>query len=364
MARAEESISYEENETTSAFQSAFDEEIEMMLNIDNEGLDDRDLFNVCEKSVVELTDAEDDEVLMGAVRKSEPQVAKPLFFVCRHRYGKLQWKNGSKVAWRIRMYVHHNLSPHDYVQGDAIGKAFYQSVCDHVQQDRVNPYSYHYRFLLEIHYNKCGIKNVLSRSPLLPVHVWINNSERIQQWIQQLSIDLKSLQNMDVSEEEFFAELSMVKPLYTGCRFMELNENSFEEFLKKKRSVVDLRHFDTLCCANAIVFSKTLIDEHYYPCEPYLYLQAKQLHQDAQVPEKACGTATELDTFQTYLAPQYQLIVLDGFRGEIVYKNPTYELAKHVIALLKMKEHYYVITSLPAFFKSQQLLMHLSDRKG
>ena len=338
MAMAEERMLYEENETPIASQSAFDEEIEMILNVDNHGLDDPDLFNVCEESVdvEELMDAEDDEWLLEAVRKSEPQVANPLFSVRRHCLrGKRYWKNGSVIKGRVRLHVHHNLPPHHYLRGEAIAEAFYQNACDYFQH-----YPLRYPLLMEIHYGK----NVLLSSPFLPLEEWINNSEKTQQWIQRLSSYLKSMPKTVLIKEEFSAELTLVKPLYTGCRFLELNDNSFEEFLKKKRCVVDRRHIDTLCCADAIIKSIELI------AKGPSFLTAKKLHQYAQVPEKVCGSA-ELDAFQLYLAPQYQLIVLDGFRGEIVYKNPTYELAKHVIALLKMEEHYHVITSLPAFFK-------------
>ena len=88
------------DDTPVTSQSAFDEEIEAILNADTEGLDDPELFNVCEESidVDELMKSDDDEWLLAGARKSEQQGANPLFSVLRQRLGaSRQWQNGTVI---------------------------------------------------------------------------------------------------------------------------------------------------------------------------------------------------------------------------------------------------------------------------
>ena len=42
-------------------------------------------------------------------------------------------------------------------------------------------------------------------------------------------------------------------------------------------------------------------------------------------------------------------MVLEGIKGQIIFKNSVFDDAPHVIALLKTNNHYHAITSVPAF---------------
>ena len=95
-------------DTVIAWQSAFDEELEAILNADNDGLDDPELFNICEESidVDELMNSDDDEWLLAGARKSEQQGANPLFSVLRQRLGaSRQWQNGTVIQDRVRLQL-------------------------------------------------------------------------------------------------------------------------------------------------------------------------------------------------------------------------------------------------------------------
>ena len=242
-----------------------------------------------------------------------------------------------------------------------MAEAFYQNVRDYIQQERINPQQY--RLQMKIHHNGGG-RNAWTSSPLLTVEDWMNNRERTRQWIQQLANELNSSQTTDVSKDDFFAEFTLVKTPSAGGRFKKcyIKSLSFEEMLQKKKCIITIRNKDELCCARAIVTLKARIDQesqysnlrHGRPIQTRL---AKELHRRAQVPEKACGPA-ELDAFQAVLGSNYQLMVLEGLKGQIVYKNRAYDSAEHVIALLKIKSHYHAITSLPAFLNRSYFCRH------
>ena len=345
-------------------QSAFDEEIEAILNADNEGLDYPELFNVCEESIDydEFMDSEDDEWLLAGARKSEQQGANPLFSVLRQRLGaSRQWQNGTVIQDRVRLQLQQNRVPQDDQIGEAVAEAFYQNVCDYIQQECIHPQRY--RLEMKIHHNGAG-RNAWTSSPLLPVEDWMNNRERTRQWIQQLANELNSSQTIDVSKDDFFAEFTLVKTPSAGGKYKKWNIKSlsFEDMLQKKRCLITIRNKDELCCARAIVTLKARVDQDSqyvnlrdgYPIQTRL---AKELHCHAQVPETACGPA-ELDAFQAVLGPNYQLMVLEGLKGQIVYKNRAYDSAEHVLALLKIKSHYHAITSLPALLNRSYFCRH------
>lgn len=138
---------------------------------------------------------------------------------------------------------------------------------------------------------------------------------------------------------------------------------SYETMLKKKRSVVTIKNKDKLCCARAIVTMKAKADQdpqyhnimHGPRCEEHC---AKTLHKDAGVPEGPCGL-DELKQFQTYLGPEgYQLIVLEGLKGKIIFKDCTFDQAAKTITLLKMENHYHGITTIPGFLNRGYFCHH------
>ena len=161
---------------------------------------------------------------------------------------------------------------------------------------------------MKIHHNT-GRKTAWTSSPLSPVEDWLENRERMRQWIQQLANELNSSQTIDVSSEDFFAELTLVKTPSAGGRYKKygIKSLSFEDMLRKKQCIIQIRNKDELCCARAIVTLQSRIEkDSHYPAlrdgRPIQTPLARELHRNAQVPEGACGTV-ELNTFQTYLAP-------------------------------------------------------------
>ena len=73
---------------------------------------------------------------------------------------------------------------------------------------------------------------------------------------------------------------------------------------------------------------------------------ARELHQQADVPEGPCGIE-ELHKFQSFLGPRYQLLVMCRSRPFfLLFKGPPADLQ---IRLLKLEHHYDGRTSFPAF---------------
>ena len=93
-----------------------------------------------------------------------------------------------------------------------------------------------------------------------------------------------------------------------------------DTFLKVKRSVIQIKNTNELCCAQAIVTMKARLHkgdnvdgrhlyENLHDGYPVQGVQAKDLHRLAGVPEGPCGFQ-ELEMFQKALSPEYQIVVL------------------------------------------------------
>lgn len=195
-------------------QVAFDAEMKEILNQDNEGLDDPELFNACyertgDNDMVEEMNSEDEEWLLAGARRSEQQGANPLFSVIRERVGPIRrWQNGTVQQDHLRLQLQQNRPPNDDFLGEAVEEAFFQNVREYVEQEQLNPD--HYKLQMKIHHNGGGT-NAWTSSPLLPLTDWLENRERTRQWIQQLANELNSSQDMDVARDDFFAELTFVR---------------------------------------------------------------------------------------------------------------------------------------------------------
>ena len=232
--------------------------------------------------------------------------------------------------------------------GEAIAEAFCQSVRDYLQQEGINPQRY--RLQIKIHHNGTS---AWTSSPVFPAEDWLHNRQRTREWLERLAKMLNSSQTIDPSKDDIFAEFLLFKTPSAGGKFKKYNIKSmtFEDMLKKKRCLITIRNKDDLCCARAIVTVKARVDvdsqyNNLQKGRPIQERLAKQLHRDAHVPETPCKHA---EAFQAFLGPEYQLIVVEGMKGQIWYKNSEYNDAEHVIALVKIKSHYHGITSLPAF---------------
>ena len=145
---------------------------------------------------------------------------------------------------------------------------------------------------------------------------------------------------------------------------------AWEQESKRKRSIIPIKSSDDLCCARAIVtmrawchrndpghMSRNIwnILRNGYPQQAY---QARKLHRLAGVAEGPCGIP-ELETFQRYLSPHYQLKVMSRHQPfVIIYRGPD---APHHNMLLKGGNHYEGCTTFSGFLK-KRYWCHLCDK--
>lgn len=132
---------------------------------------------------------------------------------------------------------------------------------------------------------------------------------------------------------------------------------------KKKHCVVAIKNSDELCFARAIVTMKERTDkgsqyDNLRTGRPIQTRLAKLLHQEASVPEGPCGFE-ELEKFQASLGPQgYQLIVVEVSKCLLLFKDSQYNEAPNVIQLVKVGNHYDILTSIPALMNRSYFCRH------
>ena len=148
---------------------------------------------------------------------------------------------------------------------------------------------------------------------------------------------------------------------------------AFEKDSQRKRSIIEIKNKDQLCCARAIVTMRAYChrdDRHHMSMSNWDALKrgrsrqktmAQDLHRAAGVPEGPCGIP-ELRQFQTYLStldPPYQLKVLSRQHPFFLYfRGPD---ADHKIILLKSETHYEGCTKITGFI-NKSYWCHECDR--
>ena len=136
---------------------------------------------------------------------------------------------------------------------------------------------------------------------------------------------------------------------------------AFEKDSARKKSIIQIKNKDELCCARAIVTMRACChrnDRHHMARSDWNALRqgfprqgvyARQLHHAAGVPEGPCGLP-ELKKFQTYLStldPPYQLKVLSRQHPFfLIFRGPD---AEHKIIILKSDTHYEGCTKITGF---------------
>lgn len=266
-----------------------------------------------------------EEEMMRAGRRSEQQGGNPLFRVDRQRVGQSQsWQNGTAVIQRIRMRLEEARAPADDLLGEAIAEAFNQGFRDQVRENGMQVDDFSLQLVIP---HNTGT-HTWTRSPLMSLREWMEGGERARVWFDKLAKELNSSEGLDETGGEFYEEMLFVKKSRgSGRKGKKLNPGNLScaEMLKKKRCVVQIKNKDQLCGARAIVTLKARVDENpqYHELVRGRWLQgllAKQLHKEAGVPEGPCGR-DEIAQFQRHLAPECQIIVMEGSQGLHWYKD-------------------------------------------
>ena len=197
-------------------------------------------------------------------------------------------------------------------------------------------------------------------------------------------------------KDGFQLDITLLRPMGTGSGHgKRLNPGRMGVTMSRnvKKSIVEIRNQDELCCARAIVTMKaraewkviekkvqeedensTLLQklrtEEKEARKDYETLRdtrktgkktiqlqtslAQQLHLMAGVPKGPCGR-DELEKFQTYLAaqdPPFQLKVFCDLVKKPLYVGPSKTDEDHILSLLKSRNHFDGIISLPGFMNT------------
>ena len=210
------------------------------------------------------------------------------------------------------------------------------------------------------------------RSINLQVGEFLERSTYLDELLDQLAGKLNSNEEFD-PDRGFQVDVVVIRMPTPGSghgKRLTVGRRASEKDSKRKKSIIQIKNKDNLCCARAIVTMRAWChrnDPGHMPRsnwnalrqgQPRQATQARQLHQAAGVPEGPCGIH-ELETFQRYLGPTYQLKVMSRQHPFfIIYRGPD---APHTIMLLKSNHHYEGCTTFSGFV-NRSYWCHLCDR--
>ena len=195
------------------------------------------------------------------------------------------------------------------------------------------------------------------QSSRVRVRDWKEGTEPAQVMLEQMSKILNSNENFAI-DDSFHIEVSHIRDsgVGSGSRGQRPGTQPIQQFLRHKKSVVQILNRDKLCCARALVTAKAYRDwgaRHWQyrnlsQGRPIQETAARALHRKARVPEGPCGLG-ELNLFQIVLA-DYQIVVVSADHGyQIIFKGPP-QPEKKLLCLIKVQDHYHVCHSLAGFF--------------
>ena len=184
---------------------------------------------------------------------------------------------------------------------------------------------------------------------------WRQDTERVEALFNRLAQALNSNEQFEL-DDSFQVSITQVHhaPQGTGKpRRGKPGHPTMAMLTRNKKSVIQIKNNDELCCARALVVAKARVDQH--PKQkairkgegPLQRTLAWDLHDEAKVPIGPCS----YDAFsQAPSLTGYQIILVDAnWSFHITTFGP---LRDKQLILLHNQDHYDVITRLPGFFGS------------
>ena len=187
---------------------------------------------------------------------------------------------------------------------------------------------------------------------------WRQDTERVEALFHRLAQALNSNEQFEL-DDSFQVSITQVHhaPQGTGKpRRGKPGHPTMAMLTRNKRTVIQIKNKDELCCARALVVAKARVDQHPKwnsirvgkgPLERTL---AWDIHDEAKVPIGPCSYDALTAFSQTPSLTGYQIILVDANRSfHITTFGP---LQDKQLILLHNQDHYDVITRLPGFFGS------------
>ena len=245
----------------------------------------------------------------------------------------------------------------DATDGDNLGvhltEALYRAIKDQIAS-HARPHDL-LHFAIQAH----GFAHAF-RSVNLQVEEFMNRGTYLDELLDTLAEKLNSNEEFH-PDRGFQVDVVVVRMPTPGSgrgRKRNVGRRAMDEDSKRKNSIITIKNKDALCCARAIVTMKAHChrnDPGHMPWNTWKTLRdgyprqgimARQLHRDAGVPEGPCGLP-ELEKFQQFLAPHYQIKVVSRMKPFfVIYRGPE---APHIIYLLKSNDHYEGCTTMKGF---------------
>lgn len=188
---------------------------------------------------------------------------------------------------------------------------------------------------------------------------FLARSVRLNELLQQLAGKLNSNESFDY-QQGFQVDVVFVKRPRPGRgrgKKRDVGRKCMDNENKKKRCIIAIQNDDDLCCGRAIVTMREHCNKdgsndafhNFHNMRRGRVIQehaAIELHRLAGVDRGPCGLE-ELEKFQQYLQPTYQLPVMCRTKPFfLIFKGPP---APKQIRLIKSDTHYDGCTSFPAF---------------
>ena len=190
------------------------------------------------------------------------------------------------------------------------------------------------------------------------VQEFLTNSVRLHEVLEQLAGKLNSNESFQ-HNQSFEVNVVMVKTPQRGSgkKYRNPGQRCIDNENKKKRCIIPIRNDDELCCPRAIatMIAHCRREESNDASFHWRYMKegkavqeqaARELCQQAGVKPGPCGLQ-ELQKFQDYLQPEYQLLVMNRANSFfLLFKGPP---ASKKICLIQSDDHYDGCTSFSAF---------------
>ena len=305
------------------------------------------------------SDEDDDDLLYRAMDEWERTgqiggaTRKPLFKFDMAIVGpRKNWKNVVERA-QFRAELRQLRDP---VQGDDIGRALTEALHAAIEKE-LSREDRHPNDLVNFSITAHGFEHAY-QSNNFQVGEFLVRSIRLNELMDNLARKLNSNESFDANQG-FNVEVVFVKRPRPGRGKKNRNPGlrCLDNENKRKKSIISIKNDDELCCARSIV---TMIahahkDDSNDAYQDYRNIiqgrkiqecQARELHHLAGVDPGPCGLE-ELEKFQAYLKPTYQLMVMCRSKPFfILFKGPP---APKQIKLLKSDTHYDGCSSFSAF---------------
>ena len=304
------------------------------------------------------SDEDDDDLLYRAMEEWERKgqvgggVKKPLFEFTFTSIGpRRRWKNVVERA-QFRAELNQLREP---MVGDDIGSeltnALHTAIETEVLREERSPHDF-VNFGITAH----GFSHAY-QSANFTVGDFLKRTTRLDELLEQLASKLNSNESFD-HNQAFNVEVVFVKRPRPGSGKKNRNVGlrCLDKDNKRKKCVISINNDDELCCARSIV---TMIahahkDDSNDAYQDYRNIiqgrkiqeeKANELHELAGVAKGPCGLE-ELEKFQQYLQPTYQLIVMCRTKPFfVIFKGPP---ARHEIKIIKSDFHFDGCTSFSA----------------